>query len=241
GRAGAEALDGDDGATHSPLVVLEWGFWMPLTRGRIGGHDNERLAFAFTMMNDDETVQCQISDAAMDELAEVKGTPSIARQAQFVTHRDTIEKIASELFDKAPIMKGYVVRIFSKHIQGKEPAIIVREPDATMQPTLQDNQLLSKHRVLSFKPQLRLERRGQDGQNKTEQPDHSASLGDSITSSTQIRFSVHTGAHFNPTEEISARVRSYQATRHRRGRHGDYHHGSSPAPSARLAPGFQEL
>ena len=113
-----EALDRDDGATHSPLVVLEWGFWMPLTRGRIGGHDNERLAFAFTMMNDDQTVQCQISDAAMDELAEVKGTPSIARQAQFVTHRDTIEKIASELFDKVPIMKGYVVRIFSKHIQG---------------------------------------------------------------------------------------------------------------------------
>src|SRR6266404_2724765 len=74
----------------------------------------------------------------------------------------------------------------------KEPAIIVREPDATMQPTPQDIQLMSKHRVLSFKPQLRLERRGQDGQNETEQPDHSASLGDSITSSTQIRFSVHT-------------------------------------------------
>src|SRR6266403_2570624 len=74
----------------------------------------------------------------------------------------------------------------------KEPAIIVREPDATTQPTLQDNQLMSKHRVLSFKPQLRLEWRGQDGQNETEQPDRSASLGDSITSSTQIRFSVHT-------------------------------------------------
>src|SRR5580704_2240899 len=74
----------------------------------------------------------------------------------------------------------------------KEPAIIVREPDATMQPTPQDNQLMSKHRVLSFKPQLRLEWRGQDGQNKAEQPDHSASLGDSITSSTRIRFSVHT-------------------------------------------------
>src|SRR5467141_1135477 len=72
------------------------------------------------------------------------------------------------------------------------PAIMVREPDATMQPTLQDNQLMSKHRVLSFKPQLRLEWRGQDGQNETEQPDHSASLSDSITSSTQIRFSVHT-------------------------------------------------
>src|SRR6266478_713644 len=32
-----------------------------------------------------------------------------------------------------------------------------------------------------------------DGQSETEQPDHSASLGDSITSSTRIRFSVHTG------------------------------------------------
>ena len=29
---------------------------------------------------------------------------------------------------------------------------------------------MSKHRVLSFKPQLRLEWRGQDGQSETEQP-----------------------------------------------------------------------
>jgi hypothetical protein len=71
---------------------------------------------------------------------------------------------------------------------------MVREPDAAMQPAPQDNQLMSKHCVLSFKPQLRLEWRGQDGQNVTEQPDHSASLGDSITSSTRIRFSVHTMA-----------------------------------------------
>jgi len=92
---------------------------MPLTRGQIIGYDTERLAFAFTMMNDDETVQCQISDAAMDEVAETKGTPSIARQAQFVAHRDTIEQIASELYDKAPHIKGYVVRIFAKHVQGQ--------------------------------------------------------------------------------------------------------------------------
>src|ERR1700687_1290449 len=46
----------------------------------------------------------------------------------------------------------------------EEPAIMVREPDATMQPAPQDMQLMSKHRVLSFKPQLRLEWRGQDGQ-----------------------------------------------------------------------------
>ena len=94
------------------------GISMPLTRGQIVGHDNERLAFAFTMMSDGEIVQCQISDAAMDDLAEAKGTPSIARQAQFVAHRDTIERIASDLFGKAPQIKGYVVRIFSKHIQG---------------------------------------------------------------------------------------------------------------------------
>jgi hypothetical protein len=62
-----------------------------------------------------------------------------------------------------------------------------------MQLAPQDNQLMSKHRVLSLKPQLRLEWRGQDGQNETEQTDHSASLGDSITASTRIRFSVHTG------------------------------------------------
>jgi hypothetical protein len=50
----------------------------------------------------------------------------------------------------------------------------------------------SKHRFLSSKPQLRLEWQGEDGQSETEQPDHSASLGDSKTASTRIRFSVHT-------------------------------------------------
>ena len=69
---------------------------------------------------------------------------------------------------------------------------MVRQRDATMQPTPQDDQLMSKHRVLGFKPQLRLEWRGQDGQHEPEQPDHPASLSDSITSSTRIGFSVHT-------------------------------------------------
>jgi len=92
---------------------------------------------------------------------------------------------------------------------------MVREPDATMQPTLQDNQLISKHRVLGFKPQLRLEWRMAREEifgpvlvaipwetedevirmaNDTKQPDHSASLGDFFTSSTRIRFSVRTTA-----------------------------------------------
>ena len=74
----------------------------------------------------------------------------------------------------------------------KEPAIAVCESNTATQLAPQNNQLMSQHRVLSFKPQLRLEWRDQDGQNETEQPDHSASLGDSITSSTRIGFSVHT-------------------------------------------------
>src|SRR5882757_5183903 len=97
---------------------------------------------------------------------------------------------------------------------------MVREPDATMQPTPQNNQLMSKHRVLSLKPQLRLEWRGQDGQSETEQPDHSASLGDSITLSTRIRFSVHTG-------QIIRRAKSGMAGPYRPVTEAPLHHQTS--------------
>ena len=90
---------------------------MPLMRGRIVGYDTERLAFGFTMLNGDDTVECQISDAAMDELAGVKGTPSLARQAQFLSLRDAVEKIASDLFDGGPVVKGATIRIFTKHVR----------------------------------------------------------------------------------------------------------------------------
>jgi hypothetical protein len=41
---------------------------MPLVRGRILGYDADRMAFEFTMQNKDQTVPCEISSAAMDEL-----------------------------------------------------------------------------------------------------------------------------------------------------------------------------
>ena len=41
---------------------------MPLTRGRILGYDNERMAFRFSMLDGAESVECQISAAAIDEL-----------------------------------------------------------------------------------------------------------------------------------------------------------------------------
>jgi len=34
----------------------------------------------------------------------------------------------------------------------KKPTIMVGEPDAATQPPPQDNQLMSKHRILGFKP-----------------------------------------------------------------------------------------
>lgn len=90
---------------------------MPLMRDRIIGHDRERLAFRFTMMSADDVVQCQISDAAMDELAGMQGTESSARQAQFLSLRETIERIASDLYDEAPRVQGHVVRIFMRHLE----------------------------------------------------------------------------------------------------------------------------
>jgi hypothetical protein len=103
---------------------------MPLTRDRILGHDTERLAFRFTMLSGSDIVECQISDAALDELAGSKGTESMARQAQFLALRDTVEDIASAIFENAPHVRGQIVRIFTKHVlqpQPGEPAVTAQE------------------------------------------------------------------------------------------------------------------
>jgi len=94
---------------------------MPLTRDRILGHDIDRLAFRFTMLSGSDIVECQISDAALDELAGSKGTESMARQSQFLALRDAVEDIASEIFEKAPHVRGQIVRIFTKHVQKPLP------------------------------------------------------------------------------------------------------------------------
>ena len=108
---------------------------MPLTRDRIIGHDTERLAFRFTMLHGGDIVECQISDAAMDELGGTRGTESMARQAQFLALRDAVEGIASGMFDRVPVVKGRVIRIFTKHVQKPPPLPADRiaaeaEPDA---------------------------------------------------------------------------------------------------------------
>jgi hypothetical protein len=64
----------------------------------------------------------------------------------------------------------------------KEPAIAVREPDPALHHTSQNDQLMSERRILSFKPALRLERRGEHGQDEAEQCNHCAlTLGDSVS------------------------------------------------------------
>jgi hypothetical protein len=46
---------------------------------------------------------------------------------------------------------------------------------------LQNDQLMSKYRILSLKPALRLEWRGEHGQNEADQRYHCANLADSVT------------------------------------------------------------
>jgi Protein of unknown function (DUF1488) len=90
---------------------------MPLMRGEALGFDVDRMAFGFTMLNNEgETIRCQISGAAMDELAGARGTPTAGRQAQFTDLRERIEQIASRKFEQGSPLKGAVVRIFVKDI-----------------------------------------------------------------------------------------------------------------------------
>ena len=63
----------------------------------------------------------------------------------------------------------------------QEPAIAVREPDPTLNPMPQDNQLMPERRILGLKSALRLEWRSQDDHYETQQRDHGAlTLGDSF-------------------------------------------------------------
>jgi hypothetical protein len=104
--------------------VSLWGVLpMPLISHEIEGHDEERHAFRFSMLNDDQVFMCQISDAALDELAGAKGTESSARMEQFLALREKIEQTASQLFDEKPVLRGSVVRIFSKHVAVKSEVV----------------------------------------------------------------------------------------------------------------------
>jgi hypothetical protein len=93
---------------------------MPLTRGKTIGYDVGRMTFAFIMMDDKaKIVDCEISSAAMDQLAGNKGTPPSEREGQFLHLRDGVERIASDLFDEMSLL-GRKIRIFYHHVRQRE-------------------------------------------------------------------------------------------------------------------------
>ena len=90
---------------------------MPLTRGEVVGYDADLMVFKFTMRNGEQIVQCQISNAALGNLAGRWRGAARDVPAEFEAHRELIEAIASELFDQSSNEEMGVVSIFSKHIR----------------------------------------------------------------------------------------------------------------------------
>ena len=91
---------------------------MPLTRGKAVGYDADLMAFKFTMRNGQQIVQCQVSIAALSDLADRRRGSTGDLQAEFKANRELIEAIASALFDQSPKEEtGGVISIFSKHIR----------------------------------------------------------------------------------------------------------------------------
>ena len=90
--------------------------FMPLTRGEAVGYDADLMVFKFTMRNGEQIVQCQISNAALGDLADRWRGAARDLPAEFEAHRELIETIASELFDQTSNEETRLVRIFSKHI-----------------------------------------------------------------------------------------------------------------------------
>ena len=89
---------------------------MPLTRGKAVGYDADLMAFKFTMRNGQQIVQCQISIAALSDLADRRRGSVGDMRAEFKANRELIEATASALFDQSPHEERKVVSIFSKHI-----------------------------------------------------------------------------------------------------------------------------
>ena len=89
---------------------------MPLTRGDAVGYDTDLMMFKFTMRNGEQIVQCQISHAALGDLACRSSGAARDLRAKFEAHRELIEAKASELFDQTSRVETTLVRIFAKHI-----------------------------------------------------------------------------------------------------------------------------
>jgi hypothetical protein len=73
-------------------------FAMPLRRGEVRGFDFNRMIVEFTMLNQDQVIQCAISTAAMDDLEGKRDVKPHQRVEQFMRLREVIEEQASRKF-----------------------------------------------------------------------------------------------------------------------------------------------
>jgi hypothetical protein len=124
-----------------------------------------------TYINKLPTTVSAIPPAILEELTRIAITCEPAVVGQIAV--DLFAEGASgscrqEELDTAALFFRWLIEQVSDSSEGK--------PNAAMEPAPQNNQLMLKHRILSLKPHLRLERRAQDGQDETQKPDHSASL-----------------------------------------------------------------
>jgi len=103
-------------AQSASRVVGKGTGFMPLRTGKAIGYDADLMAFKFTMRNGQQIVQCQISTAALSDLADRRRGSKGDLLAEFKARRVLIEAIASALFDQSSNEKTRVVSIFSKHI-----------------------------------------------------------------------------------------------------------------------------
>jgi Protein of unknown function (DUF1488) len=74
---------------------------------------------AFGSCQDHSSIDCEISSAALDDLAGVKSTRPGERAAQFTLLRDAIERAASQTFVAMGMPQAVTIRIFSKHVKGQ--------------------------------------------------------------------------------------------------------------------------
>jgi len=75
----------------------------------------------------------------------------------------------------------------------EKQTVILREPHLAAYLTARHDQLTAERRVLCFKAKRRIEWLDQDRKHKAKKRYHCVNLGESFTSSTQIRFSRHEG------------------------------------------------
>ena len=94
---------------------------MPLTRGMIVGYEVELMTLRFTMVDASaRIIDCAISGSALDQLCGEKRSAGLTdRKDQFLKYRDTIEELASALFDARATVRPAVVEIFAKHTRGR--------------------------------------------------------------------------------------------------------------------------